>query len=76
MYESALIIAIVLVAAIGLFRSFRRSLSDDKRTCSCGHGCSCAHERCTGHDSLSNSGCCDNPADKHRYELTPDGNTR
>lgn len=58
MVEIALIAGVVLVAAFGLFRSFQRGLTHNKKTCSCGQGCSCGDSSCPGHDLF---------AGPHRY---------
>jgi hypothetical protein len=55
MLEIGLVIAIVLGAVIGLFRSFHRDPAGSKEMCSCGHGCPCSDSGCTGNDLFGNS---------------------
>lgn len=82
MMETALVIGIVLMAATGLFWSFQRSLTGNKTTCSCGHGCSCANERssgscgCSGDDLLSKADVSDSGFDQQKYDSYSSGKIR
>lgn len=74
--EVALLVGILLVAAVGLFRSFQGSLSSNEKTCSFGHGCSCANPCCTGHDLACNRDHSDSAFDEGENETPSDGKVR
>lgn len=74
--ETALIVGIVLAAALGLIRLFRRSAAGENKACSCGHGCSCAHMNCSHHDLFDELDRNRNSPDEPRYSLSSDGKFR
>lgn len=74
--EVALVVGIVLVAAVGLFRSFQRGLSNGEKTCACGQGCSCANPSCSGHGRVGNRDRSDSAFDEEEHDTPSDGKVR
>ena len=70
--EAALVIGIVLIAAFWILRSWKRSMIDQEKSCTCGHACSCVDSGCSCNQAMGAPECTCQSFDRERTVQSAD----